>query len=74
MKLYQQCRLNRGQLETFGWIEIRGARVGCSVEMLPDRTMWDVVEVFDAPILREDQLREMQTLNRKSLPSIEAMG
>lgn len=73
MKLYQQCRLNRGAFETFGWIETRGARVGCSVEMLPGRQTWKVVEVFAAPILREDQLREMQGLNRKSLPSIEAM-
>lgn len=74
MKLYQQCRLNRGVIETTRWIEVRGARVGARVQVLPDRRMWEVVEVFADVTLREDQLREMQSLNRKSLPSVEAMG
>lgn len=41
---------------------------------MPDREMWDVVEVFNDVHLREDQLREHQRLSRRSLPSIEAMA
>jgi hypothetical protein len=74
MKIYRQCRLQRGTVQAFGWIEIRGARVGCSVELMPDREMWDVIEVFNDVALREDQLREHQRLNRRSLPSVEAMA
>lgn len=74
MKLYQQCRLTRGTLETTGWIEMRGAVTGCLVEMLPDRRMWRVAQVFGEVTLTEFQLREMRHLNRKSLPSVEAMG
>jgi hypothetical protein len=74
MKLYRQCRLQRGSTQAFGWVETRGARIHASVELMPDREMWEVVEVFNDVTLREDQLREHQRLNRRSLPSIEAMA
>lgn len=74
MKLYRQCRLRRGNTEAFGWVEMRGARENLIVELMPDREMWQVVEVFTDITLREDQLREHQRLNRRSLPSIEAIA
>ena len=69
---YFQCRLRRGDSETVGWIEARGAKVGASVELLPAREMWEVVEVFDHGIPRE-MLKEQQRLHRNSLPSVEGM-
>lgn len=75
MKSYRQCHLRRrdGDRHTTGWIEVRGARVGASVEIKPDDTLWEVISVAETPTLREDQLREHQLLNRRSLPSVEAM-
>lgn len=69
---YYQCRLRRGNTETVGWIEARGAREGARVELLPSRELWDVVEVFDHGVPQDD-LKEQQRLNRNSLPSVEPM-
>ena len=69
MKQYFQCRLQRGDSETVGWIEARGTKVGATVELLPSREMWQVVEVYGHG-LPEDVLKEHQRLNRHSLPSI----
>lgn len=55
-----------------GWIEARGAKVGASIELLPSREFWDVIEVFSHG-LPEDMLKKYQLLNRNSLPSIESM-
>lgn len=73
MKQYLQCRMTRDTFETTGWIEARGARVGAIVELLPSRNRWTVAEVFDHE-LPEDVLRSTQRLNRRSLPSVEAMA
>jgi hypothetical protein len=72
MKQYFQCRLQRGASETVGWIEARGAKLGAAVELLPSGEMWEVAEVFEHG-LPEDVLKETQKLNRKSLPSVQAM-
>jgi hypothetical protein len=73
MKEYVQCRLRRGTECTTAWIEDRGAIVGAEVVLLATGLLWEVVEVALRPKLREDQLKEHQMLNRRSLPSIEAM-
>jgi hypothetical protein len=73
-KQYYQCRMRMGTLETTGWIEARGAKVGAHVELLPAREQWEVVEVFTENVLPEESLRETQRLNRRSLPSIEPMA
>ncbi|MBB3752679.1 hypothetical protein FHT44_005191 [Mycolicibacterium sp. BK634] len=73
MKWFYQCRLTQGESEMVGWIEARGAVVGCSVEVLPSGEWWTVAEVHEHK-LREDQLRETQRLNRHSLPSVKAMA
>ena len=73
MKQYFQCRLRRGTSETTGWIEARGAKTGVSVELLPSRELWEVVEVFEHG-LPEELLKEHQKLNRRSLPSIDPMA
>lgn len=72
-KQYQQCQLKRGRSLTTRWIESRGAKVGATVEVLPSRELWEVVQVF-AHTLPEDLLKEHQRLNRGSLPSVERMG
>lgn len=72
-KQYFQCRLRRGTSETVGWIEARGAKTVATVELLPSRKKWQVVEVFTHG-LPEDMLREQQKLNRRSLPSVEPIG
>lgn len=72
MKQYFQCRLRRGDSETTGWIEARGARVGATIELLPSREDWVVAEVFGHS-LPEDILKEQQKLNRGSLPSVKRM-
>lgn len=71
-KKYFQCRLKRGTLETTGWIEERGAKLGYTVELLPSKDRWEVDAVFGHAI-PEDLLKEHQRLNRGSLPSIERM-
>lgn len=72
MKQFHQCRLRRGDSETTGWIEDRGARVGARVELKPSGELWEVTAVFH-PGLPESVLRDNQRLNRGSLPSIERM-
>lgn len=70
MKQYVQCRLERGDSVVTAWIEERGAKVGAEVELLPERDLWVVREVFaDAP-MPEDQLRETQRQRRGGLPSV----
>lgn len=73
MKQFFQCRLQRGESETTAWIEARGAKVGVTVQLLPVDELWQVVEVYKHA-LPEDALKEKQRLNRRSLPSIEAMA
>lgn len=65
-----QCRLRREASEQTAWIEARGARVGAKVELLPSQEVWEVAEVFDHG-LSSDHLKELQHLNRHSLPSVE---
>lgn len=72
MKKYFQCRLQRGDTETTGWIESRGAIAGRTVELLPSKDLWQVVQVFE-PGLAENLLKEHQKLNRGSLPSVQRM-
>lgn len=72
MNKYYQCKMRCGSFETVGWIEARGAEVGNLVELLPDRQLWEVVEVFDHG-LTKDHLKEIQLLNRNSLPSVDGM-
>lgn len=73
MKTYYQCHLTRGCTETTRWIEGRGAKVGATVEVLPDRELWTVTKVFH-PGLPESVLRDNQRLNRGSLPSVKRMA
>lgn len=73
MKQYFQCRLQRGNTKTTGWIEARGAKVGATIQLLPSDEMWEVAEVFKHG-LPEDVLKETQKLNRRSLPSVEPMA
>lgn len=70
---YFQCRMQRGTFETTGWIAARGAKVGLMVELLPAGEMWQVVQVYDHA-LPQHLLKELQLLNRNSLPSVEPMG
>jgi hypothetical protein len=69
--LYYQCRFRRGSERTVAWIEARGAKVGAQVELttLDDNGPWVVEDVPSAP-LKEDALKDLQRLNRKSLSSI----
>jgi hypothetical protein len=64
---YYQCRMRRGNEETTGWIEARGAKV----ELLPSGELWEVDKVYDQRGLPKDVLKEQQLLSRHSLPSIE---
>jgi hypothetical protein len=73
VKQYQQCRLRRGALETTAWIETRGAKLGASVELIPDGELWEVAGVFDRR-LDEDVLKKNKLLNRGSLPSVKRIG
>lgn len=73
VKQMYQCRLQRENTSTVGWIEKRGAKVGRKVELLPFKEIWEVVAVFDHP-LSEDMLKLHQGLNRHSLPSIDAIS
>jgi hypothetical protein len=74
MKQFYQCRLQRNGEETTAWIEARGAKVGAEVELLPVHEFWTVAEVFTSTSMDVDTLKETQRLNRRSLPSIEAMA
>lgn len=72
-RYYFQCRLQRDDFETIGWIEAHGAKEGAIIELLPSGDIWRVVEVFKHG-LPEDILKEYKRLNRNSLPSVEGMG
>lgn len=71
-QLYQ-CRLRKGTLEQTAWIEKRGAKLGATVELLPSHEMWEVTAVFTSNAMLEETLREVQHLNRNSLPSVKGM-
>lgn len=79
MKRYVQCLLRRVSAdERFvesqtAWIERRGAKRGAEVELKPSNERWTVQKVYASIELDETQLRELRTLNRASLPSVEAM-
>lgn len=72
MKMYQ-CRIRRGDSEQTAWLPERGATIGAKVELLPSGERWSVVEVYEHG-LDEGTLKATQRLNRKSLPSVAAMG
>lgn len=59
MKQYYQCRLRNGTFEMIGWIEAKGAKVGTTVEVLPERAPWTVLEVFEPPQF-EDALKDAE--------------
>ena len=69
--LYYQCRFRRGSERTVAWIEARGAKIGAQIELttLDDNGPW-VVEDVSRASLKEDALKDLQRLNRKSLSSI----
>ncbi|MEZ5956764.1 MAG: hypothetical protein R3C27_06065 [Hyphomonadaceae bacterium] len=69
--LYHQCRFRRGAERTVAWIEARGAKIGARVELtsLDNEGPW-VVESVGQPGLEDAALKDLQRLNRKSLPSI----
>ena len=69
--LYRQCKFRRGSERTIAWIEDRGAKVGAHVELLTldNGDAWEVEAVHDGA-LTQAALKEMQDLNRDSLPSI----
>lgn len=70
MALYFQCKMRRGEHETVGWIEERGARIGLHVELLSlDGKFWEVTEVW-RPGLEERALKAKQARDRNALPSI----
>lgn len=69
---YYQCRLRKGSAETTGWIEARGAYVGKSVELLPSKELWEVVEVGN--MMPKTMLKEHQFMHRGSLPSVDPIG
>ena len=67
--LYVQCKFRRGSERTVAWIEQRGAKVGARIELLTLDDAWEVEAVHDGA-LTQAALKEMQDLNRNSLPSI----
>jgi len=70
MTTYYQCRLQRGNSETVGWIEDRGAKVGASVELKSaDGNFWRVTEVYPFG-MDEAKLRQKQANDRNALSSI----
>ena len=73
-KKFVQCLLRHETTETTGWIEKRGAKVGVSVELLPGKDLWEVIEVFDGVVMSETMLKEHQMLHRGSLASVEPMA
>lgn len=72
MKLYSQCTLRRGTQETTAWIETRGAKKGATVELLPDKELWEVVQPYGY-VMPEHLLKEHQRMHRGSLPSVKRM-
>jgi len=68
-KRYFQCRLAQGNERTVGWIEERGARVGCFVEIEELGGFWEVKGVGDKPLL-QSQIRAAETNRRNSFASL----
>lgn len=59
---YVQCRMeqftNAGRLETVGWIEERGAKVGARVELKGEDGLWTVISAGGAAVT-QDTLKTM---------------
>jgi len=68
-----QCVLRQGTKRLTAWIEARGAKKGATVELLPSKEDWEVLEVFEHG-MPSGVLQETKRLNRKSLPSIDPMS
>ncbi len=65
---YRQCKLRCANSWQVAWIEEHGAHVGYKVQLLPKQNLWEVVEVFDPPLDR-DQVKEMEANYRAGMPS-----
>jgi hypothetical protein len=71
-KQLHQCRLERKEGDSVfvlaAWIDLKTAKVGSEVELLPSGEFWTVKEVFSA--MPEDVIKETQRQRRAGLPSI----
>lgn len=73
---YYQCKMRRNignttsAFITTGWIEARGAKIGATVELLPDKTEWEIIEVYRHTGQSEKVLKETQRQRRQGLPSL----
>ncbi len=69
MSLWYQCALAQGERRTVGWIEERGAKEGCQVELKGEDGLWRVLRVF-SPAYDASWLDEKRRKDRGSLPSL----
>lgn len=71
MTTYYQCELSQGTGRTRGYIEERGAKVGCLVEIKDAGFdgLWRVDAVADTGI-SEEKMRADQKMNRNAFASI----
>ena len=67
MRFYQ-CRLQRDNATTVGWIEERGARQGARVELAECGGLWRVTAVYQPP-LDATALHEKRRVDRKGMPT-----
>ena len=66
----KQVELIHGTSCQTAWIDAEAAKVGNKVQLLPSKEFWEVVVVFERT-LSDSGLKELQHLNRHSLPSVE---
>ena len=67
--MYKQCKLKQNTTIQTAWIPLKGAVLGYTVELKDGTGLWNVIEVYPQ-ILREDDLKQQQRLNRNSFSSI----
>lgn len=69
----RQCRLVNGLKTTTAWIDVRGAKQGAKVQLLPSKEVWTVQEAYGNQ-LPDNLVKLIQQLHRNSLPSVEGIG
>ena len=62
MMMYQ-CKLEQGNVNSVGYIEERGAKIGASVEIPELGGFWKVTEVGNA--IEKSKLQDKQVADRK---------
>lgn len=67
-KSYIQCKLQKDNSEQIVWLPNKNIISGCSVELLPQKEFWKVIETYT--VLSEEAFKTRELAARKGFASI----